>query len=336
MLRRTQPRQVQVAKVDANQKSALQRWLYSRSTVFVLLLVYITMVAVFAIMSPYFFTIRNILNTGNNVAYIGLMAAPQTLLIIGGGLDLSVAAVAGFAGVLLSILVKNGVDIWIGIVVVLLVGCLVGLINGFIVTRLSINPLIATLGMLYMIEGLALVLTGGLSQPLSAPGFSFLGSGRILGIPVPLLMMLIVFMLLGWILERTRFGRFVYAVGGNASASRLAGIPVDSVLIRLYVLSGLSGALSGVLLASMLGASAPKTASGALLTVIAAVIFGGTSLAGGRGTVWGTLLAVLILGTLNNGLVLLNVSSFWQTFIQGVVLLLAVWFDQIRSRSVGE
>lgn len=336
MLQRTRSTQAQQVETTTKQRSAIQQWLYGRSTAFVLLLVYITMLVIFASISPYFFTVRNLLNTGNNVAYIGLMAATQTLLIIGGCLDLSVAAIAGFTGVVLSILVKNGVNIWLGVAIVLLVGCIVGFANGLIVTKLRINPLIATLGMLYMVEGLALVLTGGLSQPLSAPGFSFLGSGRILGIPVPLLTMLTEFLILGWILGQTRFGRFVYAVGGNASASRLVGIPVHSVLIRLYVLSGLSGALSGVLLASMLGASAPTTASGALLTVIAAVIFGGTSLSGGRGTVWGTLLAVLILGTLNNGLVLLNVSSFWQTFIQGVILLLAVWFDQLRSRAVGE
>lgn len=310
--------------------------LYGQSMTFVLIVVYLAMIVLFSTLSPYFLSARNLLNTGNNVAYIGIMAATQTLLIIGGGLDLSVAAIAGFSGVLLAIMVNNGMNIWVATIAVLVMGSLIGLANGLIVTKLKINPLIATLGMLYMVEGLALVLTGGLSQVVNASGFAFLGSGRILGIPVPLLIMVLIFLILGYVLGLTRFGRLVYAVGGNATASRLAGVAVDRIQIQLYVLSAVSGAIAGVLLASMLGASAPKTASGALLTVIAAVIFGGTSLAGGRGTVWGTLLAVLILGTLNNGLVLLNVSSFWQTFIQGVVLLVAVWFDQLRSRAVGE
>lgn len=332
----TQVKEQPLASAPHARRISMRHALYGRSMTFVLMMVYLAMILLFSILSPYFLSTSNLLNTGNNVAYIGIMAATQTLLIIGGGLDLSVAAIAGFSGVLLAIMVKNGINIWLATLAVLVIGSVIGLVNGLVVTKLKINPLIATLGMLYMVEGLALVLTGGLSQVVSGPGFAFLGSGRIIGVPVPLLIMLLIFLVLGYVLGMSRFGRLIYAIGGNATASRLAGVAVDRIQVQLYVLSAVSGALAGVLLASMLGASAPKTASGALLTVIAAVIFGGTSLAGGRGTVWGTLLAVLILGTLNNGLVLLNVSSFWQTFIQGVVLLLAVWFDQLRSRAVGE
>ena len=152
----------------------------------------------------------------------------------------------------------------------------------------------------------------------------------------PPILMIAIFIALSIVLRRTRFGRFVYAVGGNAEASRLIGLPVERVQMILYIVSGVCGAVAGTVLAAMLGAAAPNAASPHLLTVIAAIILGGTSLYGGRGSVWGTLLAVLILGTLNNGLTLLDVSSFWQDVTRGVVLMLAVSLDQIRTRALGE
>lgn len=302
----------------------------------VLLLLFIAILVAFSLLSPYFLAWRNFLNIGNNMAYIGLMAAAQTLLIIAGGLDMSVASVAGISGVVLAILIKSGLNIWLAALVSLVLGAFIGYLNSISVTRIRINPLIATLGMLNIVEGIALVLTGGLTRPVNDPNFSFLGSGRILGVPMPLILMLLSYVGLYWVLSTTRFGRFVYATGGNPEASRLAGVPTNGVLTRLFILSGIFGALSGLILVAMLGASAPTAASGSLLTVIASVILGGTSLAGGRGSVWGTLLAVLILGTLNNGLVLMNVSSFWQSVTQGLVLLLAVGLDQLRTRVLGD
>ena len=183
-----------------------------------------------------------------------------------------------------------------------------------------------------IVSGTALILTGGLTKPLMVAGFNWIGSGYVWRIPVPFILMMATFIALSVILRRTRFGRFVYATGGNTEASRLIGLPVDRVQITLYVLSGIAGAVAGTMLAAMLGAAAPNAASPHLLTVIAAIILGGTSLYGGRGSVWGTLLAVLILGTLNNGLTLIDVSSFWQDVTRGVVLLLAVSLDQIRVR----
>ncbi len=302
----------------------------------VLFAFYILMLIVFSILSPYFFSTQNFLSISTNMAYIGLMAGTQTLLIIAGGLDMSVASVAGISGVVLTLLLKMGLNIWLAGGVSLVLGALIGYLNSISVTRIRINPLIATLGMLNIVEGLALVMTGGLTRPVSDVGFSFLGSGRVLGLPMPVILMVVSYIALYWLLSTTRFGRFVYATGGNPDASRLAGVPVNGVLTRLFILSGVSGALAGLILVAMLGASAPTAASSNLLTVIASVILGGTSLAGGRGSVWGTLLAVLILGTLNNGLVLLNVSSFWQSVTQGIVLLLAVGLDQLRTRVLGD
>ena len=161
-------------------------------------------------------------------------------------------------------------------------------------------------------------------------GFNWLGSGRLVGIPVPIILLAILTVIVWWVMSRTKFGREIYAAGGNAAASRLMGINVERVQIVLYIFSAIIGAVAGIVLAAMLGAAAPNAASQHLLTVIAAIILGGTSLFGGRGSVWGTLLAVLILGTLNNGLTLLNVSSFWQEVTRGIVLIAAVAVDQLR------
>lgn len=301
-----------------------------------LLVFYIILLAAFSVLSPWFLSFNNMMSIGTNMAFIGLMAAAGTPLIIAGGLDLSVAAIAGLAGVIVALLNSVGVPILGGIFVALLVGAGIGLLNGTLATGLKMNPLIVTLGMMSIVSGLALVLTGGLSRPLFEPSFNWLGSGRILQVPVPLILMVVVFAILWWLMRFSRFGRHLYASGGNAEASRLIGVPVARTQIILYVVSGLSGAVAGVLLSATLGAAAPTAASDHLLTVIAAIILGGTSLFGGRGSVWGTLLAVLILGTLNNGLTLMDVSSFWQDVTRGVVLLLAVALDIVRTRAAGE
>lgn len=297
-----------------------------------LLVFYILLLAAFTLLSPYFLTLSNLSNIGTNMAFIGLMAAAGTPLIIGGGLDLSVAAVAGLAGVIVALMYANGINIWVGCFTALVIGCAVGVLNGFIVTRLKLNPLIATLGTMSIFSGLSMVMTGGLSKPLFVPAFNWLGSGRLFGIPFPIILMLLVFVALWLILSKTPFGRFVYATGGNPEASSLLGVPVERTQMVLYIVSGLSGAAAGIILAAMLGAAAPNAAGQHLLTIIAAIILGGTSLFGGRGSVWGTLIAVLILGTLNNGLTLMNVSSFWQDVTRGVVLLMAVGLDQLRVR----
>jgi ribose transport system permease protein len=302
----------------------------------VLLLFYVALLAAFSILSPFFLSVRNMLAIGTNVAFIGLMAAAGTPLIIAGGLDLSVAATAGLVGVVIALLNAAGVNVWLAVIVAVLLGALVGVVNGLFATRLRLNPLIVTLGMMSIVSGSALILTGGLTKPLMVPGFNWIGQGRLFGAPVPLILMMVTYVALSIVLSRTRFGRFVYATGGNTEASRLIGLPVERVQITLYVVSGVSGAVAGTMLAAQLGAAAPAAAAPHLLTVIAAIILGGTSLYGGRGSVWGTLLAVLILGTLNNGLTLMDVSSFWQDVTRGVVLMLAVSLDQIRTRALGD
>lgn len=299
----------------------------------VLAVFYILIFGAFSVLSPYFLQTRNLMAIGSNMSVIGLMAIAGTPLIIAGGLDLSVAAIAALSGVIVTLLYGLGLNVWLACFIAVAIASVLGGFNGVLVTRLRLNPLIVTLGTMSIYGGSALVLTGGLSKPLIVDGFNWLGSGRVVGVPVPLIIMLAFCCVSWWVMTRTRFGREIYASGGNPVASRIMGIKVDRVLITLYVLSGIVGAVSGIILGAMLGAAAPNAAGSSLLTVIAAIILGGTSLLGGRGSVWGTVLAVLILGTLNNGLTLLDVSSFWQEITRGTVLIAAVAFDQIRVRS---
>ena len=284
-------------------------------------------------MSPWFFSFNNAMNIGINMSYIGLMAAAGTPLIIAGGLDLSVAAVAGLTGVLITIFFGWIDNIWLAVALSLFVGAFIGAFNGFLATVLKFNPLIATLGTMSIITGFSLVLTGGLTKSMMLPEFNYIGVGRIFNVPIPLIIMIGVMFLLWVLMSKTKFGRFLYASGNNPDASLLLGVPVVKVQFYLYVLSGLSGAIAGVLLTAMLGAAAPNAAGSHLLTIIAAIILGGTSLYGGIGSVWGTLFAVLILGTINNGLTLMNVSSSWQEVAKGSVLILAVGLDQWRMRA---
>lgn len=307
--------------------------------------IYALLVAVLGSMSPYFLSVGNFMNILIAVSTIGIISIPMTMVIVAGGIDLSVGAVVAITGVTVA-QVSHHIGIWPAAGVGLLVGLAFGLFNGVAVTFVRINPLIATLGTLSVARGLAFVYSGGLTQTIHDESFRFLGQGRILqkwlviekapdGLPFQVLLLAALFLLAGWVMRHTVFGRCIYAVGGNPQASRLAGIPVRRLTVWVYALCGLGAALGGLIQASQLGAGAPAAAAGLELSVIAAVILGGTSLAGGKGTIWGTFLGVLIMGTLNNGLTLLGVSSYFQEVARGVVLLAAVGLDQLRLQLAG-
>jgi ribose transport system permease protein len=303
-----------------------------------LLLFYVLLVVALSVLSPYFLSIGNFTNILISVSSIGIMAGATTMVIVSGGLDLSIGSVVGLTGVAVAQL-SNAMPIVPAVLVALGIGTFVGVVNGVAVTKIRINPLIATLATLSIARGFAFVFSGGLSQTINNPAFAFLGQGRIgsiplgkqvLSIPFQVLVMLVLLAAAAWVMRSTVFGRSIYAIGGNEQAARLAGLPVRSMQMWLYVLSGLSAALAGIFLASQLGAGAPQAATGIELSVIAAVILGGTSLTGGKGTIWGAFLGVLILGTLNNGLTLLQVNSYYQEVARGTVLLFAVGLDQLR------
>jgi ribose transport system permease protein len=300
-----------------------------------LLIAYLGMVVVFALISPFFLTVPNIVNVAQTLAIIGVVAAGETLVIVHGGFDLSVGATAALSGVIIGILFTNHIlPVWPATLLGLSAGALVGLANGLIITRLRINAIITTLGTLSIVRGMAFVLSGGQTNQLNVESFKFVGRGEIGSVPVPLIIMVVVYAIVFILMRHSAFGREVYAVGGNPDAARLAGIDVNRVRVRVYLLCGLLSALGGVILAAQLAASFPKAAAGLELTVIAAVILGGSSLSGGKGTIVGTLLGVFILRTLDNGLVIANVSSYYQEVARGLVLLVAVGFDQIRARRV--
>jgi len=293
--------------------------------------VYIILILTLSRLSPYFLSVNNFLNILLAVSTIGLIAVSMTMVIVSGGIDLSVGSVVALTGTVVAQL-SHRMPIAAAVLIALLIGLTVGAFNGLAITRVGINPLIATLGTLSIARGLAFVFSGGLTQTIDNDAFGFLGRGFLLGVPFPVVVMLLLFLLFHGVMRGTVFGRSLYAIGGNAQASRLAGLSVSGLQIAVYLISGFSAALGGIFLSSQLGAGAPAAASGIELSVIAAVILGGTSLSGGKGTIGGTLLGVLILGTLNNGLTLLNVSSYYQEVARGAVLLLAVGLDQLRLR----
>ncbi len=293
--------------------------------------IYDLLIVVLSLKSKYFLHVDNFLNILVAVSTTGLIAVGMTLVIVSGGIDLSVGSVVALTGVTIAQM-SHRMPIGAAVGLGLGVGAVVGLFNGVAITRVGINPLIATLGSLSIARGVSFVFSGGLTQSIENESFKFLGRGFVLGVPFQVLVMAILFALAAWVMKATVFGRSIYAIGGNPHASRLSGLPVRSLQMWVYLLSGVAAALGGVFLASQLGAGAPQAATGIELSVIAAVILGGTSLSGGKGTITGTLLGVLILGTLNNGLTLLNVTSYYQEVARGVVLLLAVGLDQLRLR----
>jgi ribose transport system permease protein len=294
---------------------------------------FFTLCLFFASQTEFFLTRANLDTLASTLAVVGITSIGMTLVLITGGVDISVGSVAALAGVLTSLLwLDHGVPLGISTVLAVLSGALVGFINGALVTYLQINPLITTLATFSIIRGYAFVLSEGQTNLLSNATFNFIGRGKVVGIPFSLLIMILLYLLFTVILRHTVFGRNLYALGGNPDASRLAGIAVTPHLLIVYTLSGLLAAFSGIITVSQLASSAPRAATGLEFTVITAVVLGGTSLSGGKGTLSGTLIGVIILRILNNGLVLMEVSSFYQDVARGSVLLLAVGFDQVWTR----
>lgn len=294
-----------------------------------LIAMFIVVMLVMSWLSPFFLTPNNLINMLLASSTISMIAVFTTMLMVSGGLDLSVAAVAALTGIIIS-QYQEELGIWGATGAGVLIATLMGLFNGVMVTYVGINPFITTLGTMSLARGFAFVLSNGLTVPVFEETFALLGEGRFLGIPLPVLVTLILFLLTWIIMRYTTYGRAMYAMGGNAEASQLAGLQVKNYRLMTYTLSGLSAGVAGVFLTSRLYAADPKAATGLELSVIAAVVLGGTSLSGGKGNILGTLLGVLILGALNNGMTLLSLSTDYQQIVQGVVLLLAIGLDQLR------
>ena len=282
-------------------------------------------------MSDRFLTMDNLLNVTRQVSINAVTSVGMTLVILTGGIDLSVGSILAFAGSITAGLLSGGQSLVPAIIVGVVAGAFIGMINGALITRAGIPPFIATLGTMTAARGFTLVYTDGRPITGMEEAFRFLGGGYIAGIPVPVIIMAVIFLLAHIMLTRTKFGRYVYAIGGNEEAARLSGIGTKKILLSVYTLAGLLAGFSGVIMASRLNSAQPTAGAGFELDAIAAVVLGGTSLSGGVGTVGGTLIGAMIIGVLDNGLNLLNVSSFYQQVAKGVVILLAVYVDKKRK-----
>jgi len=281
----------------------------------------------FSVLSERFFTISNMLIVMRQTSIVAFLAVGMSFVILGAGIDLSVGSVLAFSGAVGAGVMQNG-GIFFGILAGLALGTALGTFNGIVITKLKIPAFIATLAMMAIARGGTLVYTDG--RPITGlpSSFAFLGRGYIGNVPFPIILMLIIFILAYIVLKLTRFGRYVYATGGNINAARASGIKVDNVIISTFAISGFLSGLTGMVLASRLNSAQPTAGMGYELDAIAAVVLGGTNLFGGEGELWGTLVGAFIMGILNNGLNMLNVSSFYQQVVKGIVILIAVTVAQ--------
>jgi erythritol transport system permease protein len=307
----------------------------------------IAIIVVFGVLSDAYLSWDNLVTMTKHVAINAILAIGMLMVILTGGIDLSVGSIVGLAGIVAGVLLEGlhvghtlvYLPVWGVVLVAILVGTGVGAVNGALVTRFNVAPFIATLGTLYMARGVALLISDGKTYPnlggskaLGNTGFDFLGTGRIAGIPTAIWLMVLFAALAVFLTRGTPFGRWIYALGGNARAAQLAGVPVRKVTTRVYMISGACAGMAGLIIASELTSAAPQAGNTFELNAIAAVVIGGTSLSGGRGNVRGALIGAFVIGFLADGLVILGVSTFWQMVIKGAVIVLAVILDQAQQR----
>ena len=296
-----------------------------------ILMVAVLMAIVLSFMSPFFMTVGNMTNLSKQVSIVAILAAGQAVVIISGGIDLSVGSVLALSAVVIGTLIQMDVDPLMAMIAGILTGTAAGWVNGMVITRGNIPPFIATLGMLGIARGLALVITGGVSHPVLSPMFLYIGNAKLFGLPIPLYFVIVTFLVIGIMMHRTVFGRHVYAIGGNERVARLQGIPVDRQKVKIYALSGFLAAIAAVVMTGRLAATPPSVAQAIELQAIAAVIIGGVSFVGGRGLVLTALIGALIMAMITNGLNILGISSFYQQVLIGIVIIVAVWLDNLKS-----
>ena len=307
------------------------------------LIALLIMCIVLSFLSDKFMTVDNAWNVMRQISVNITISVGMTLVILTAGIDLSVGSILALCGAITAGLLKNGIEmpgfnLFIGftllgaILVGTIAGAGLGFFNGWAITRFKVPPFVATLAMLTIARGLTMLWTGGFPITGLGENFAFIGTGWFLGIPMPVWISAVIVLIAVIITNKTKLGRYIYAVGGNESASRLSGINIKKVKIIVYSIAGVLAAVGGIMVTSRLDSAQPNAGLSYELDSIAAVVIGGTSLSGGRGSVLGTVQGALIIGVLNNGLVLLNVSPFWQQVIKGLVILLAVILDKVNSK----
>jgi len=307
------------------------------------LLALLLMVVIFSVFAEGFFTKDNFWLVLRQVSVNTCLSVGMTLVILTGGIDLSVGSILALSGAIMAGLLKNGVELptfnlfisftlFGAVMAGLLTGSFLGFFNGLMITRFKIPPFVATLAMLTIARGLTELWTGGAAITGLGQTFGFLGTGWFLGIPVQVWTCAAIVVIALVLLRKTRFGRYIYAVGGNERAARLSGLNVNRIKLLVYTLGGALSAVGGLIVTSKLNSATPTAGDGYELDSIAAVVIGGTSLSGGKGSVLGTILGALIIGVLNSGLIILRVPPFWQKVIKGFVILLAVVIDKLNSK----
>ncbi|WP_432451789.1 ribose ABC transporter permease [Agarivorans sp. QJM3NY_29] len=304
-----------------------KHWLIEQKSLIALIL----LIVVVSILNPNFFTLDNLLNILRQTSVNAIIAVGMTLVILTAGIDLSVGSILALCGAFAASMIGLEIPVYIAVPAALLAGTALGAVSGLIIAKGKVQAFIATLVTMTLLRGVTMVYTDG--RPIStgftdvADSFAWFGTGYMLGIPVPIWLMALVFAAVWYLLNHTRFGRYVYALGGNEAATRLSGINVDRVKIGVYAICGLLAALAGLIVTSRLSSAQPTAGMGYELDAIAAVVLGGTSLMGGKGRIMGTLIGALIIGFLNNALNLLDVSSYFQMIAKASVILLAVMVD---------
>jgi inositol transport system permease protein len=310
---------------------------------YAIVFIFLAMVLLLSLLSPAFLKTQNLINVVRQISVIGFLAIGVTVVIISTGIDLSLGSVLGLAAVVAASFAQQ--EGWkealypgmqfplvVPILAGLAVGVACGAVNGLLIATFRIPPFIATLGMMTAARGLAYIYSNGRPVSTLTDPFLFIGQGYLLGIPVPIILFAIVIIGTSLMLSFTRFGRNVYAIGGNELAARVSGINIYRTKIWIYIFSGLMAGLGGIVLTSRVASATPGLGIGFELDAIAAAVIGGTSFAGGIGTVWGTVIGALIIGTMNNGLDLLNVSPFYQQVVKGVIIVVAIIIDERKNR----
>ncbi|MGK9326141.1 ABC transporter permease subunit [Aerococcus urinaeequi] len=294
------------------------------------LLALIVLIVFVSILSPSFLSLTNLMNLMRQVSINALIAFGMTFVIITGGIDLSVGSVLALSSALMGGMIVSGIDPIIAMIIALIIGFVLGVVNGLLITKGRLAPFIATLATMTIFRGATLVYTDG--QPITGLGetfiFQFMGHGYFFGIPFPIVITLVAFAILFMLLHKMSFGRKVLSIGGNEKASFISGVKINKIKLFVYGISGTLSALAGIILTSRLNSAQPTAGTSYEMDAIASVVLGGTSMSGGKGRIFGTLIGALIIGTLNNGLNLLGVSTFYQQIVKGIVIIIAVLLDR--------
>ncbi len=304
---------------------------------YILIVMLVGELIVFSLVSPYFFTLKNILSLFLNVSILGIVAIGQTLCILTSDFDLSVGNAAAFTGIMMAVFFQNmNLPYIVSFILAILVAVLIGLVNGFLITKVHINAFITTMATNFMLGGLVLLVSNGTAILVSASSKSFgvLGKTTLTGlkIPLPVLILIILYVIFAWVLKNTVFGRHLYCVGGNAEAAKIAGVNIDRVKILAYILSAVLSGFAGIILASRMNAAQLTVGSTYSMESIAGTVLGGTILAGGKGKVLGTLVGVLITGILSNGLTMIGASQAWRDIATGALLIFAIIMQNMTSK----